>query len=125
MLDAVEAQEAAAWWRRVVEPAIARSRAELQELARARPRGDHPVDTGRWRRAARLPVLAAALPGFADLWQQKVPDDALERTGEVWWITCRCGVRHLVEVGVVVMCGCERWFLRTAQDVRVKVWGAR
>lgn len=118
------AKEAQSWWAREVAPKIEQARKDLRERARAREAGQAPVELHRWRHVARPAALVWALPGFADLWRQEVPDAAVERTGETTWVTCRCGKRLLLPAETVVFCPCERrWFLALADGgVRVKVW---
>jgi hypothetical protein len=77
-----------------------------------------------WVRPTRVIALLRALPGFAALWEAKVPVEYLERAGEIWRVKSPCGELVLVELAVVTFCpdDCGRWFLRTERDVRVKRW---
>lgn len=125
-LERVEGEAMAQAWWRGVELRCEEVASELAERKQRRDldRAPDGVNVERWRRAARLPVLMAALPGFADLWRQEVPAEALERAGGLLWITCRCGTRLELPVGRPVVCPTDdgRWFLRTERAVLVKVW---
>jgi hypothetical protein len=83
------------------------------------------VAGANWRRAARTPVLVRAIPGFADLWTQKVPEDSIERASGLLWVRSPCGERVQLAVGEVTFCpdDCGRWLLRLEDGtVRVKRW---
>jgi hypothetical protein len=110
------------WWRAVVVPRI---EATGRELRARRDRPPAAVDVERWRRVARLPVLVRAVPGFGDLWALEAPVEAVERLGDVVWVTPSCGQRVLLPVEVVVVCpdDCGRWMLLLRNgSVRVKAW---
>lgn len=69
--------------------------------------------------------LLRSIPGFADLWQQSVPESHLEgimdRSGNEWWlISCTCNERPLVQTGGLADCLCGRWFFATGSTVKVK-----
>lgn len=81
------------------------------------------IDSSRWRKPGRLPVLVGL--GLGELFRQRVPEEALQRTGDVVWVVCRCGRRHLLPVARVLFCdeSCGRWFLLDeSARVWVKVW---
>lgn len=107
--------------------------AATEEAVRLRMGAARPlagIDDRRWQKAARLPVLVRALPGFAALWETEVPATHLERLGEFVTVACPCGASQRLEPLVVVYCdpteavdGCSRWYLRLEDgSVRVKRW---
>lgn len=72
-------------------------------------------------------LLLRSIPGFADLWDLRVPGRALletrDRAGEAWCIVCcECGEHSAMRPGHLAECpgGCGRWFLHAGPTVRVK-----
>lgn len=99
--------------------------AAVHRLAQAvEPPSVPAVDTQHWNKAARLPVLVWGIPGFAALWETRVPETYLDWSGDLVVVRCPCGCSPEVSEGRVVFCAgeCGRWFLRVGDGVRVKRW---
>lgn len=102
---------------------IARLCAVAEAETRSRVR---PVDTKRWQKVARLPVLVWAFAGFAELWDTLVPESFVDATTLVPVVACPCGAKVRLEEQVT-FCECEpetrRWYLLLEDgSVRVCRW---
>lgn len=115
----------------MLDPVAAVDQAVLREVARQCAvaeeraiRAGAAIDD-RWRKVCRLPVLAASLPGFSELWSREVPEEHLERLGGTVRLSCSCGAPSVgLDVGSVHMCpdDCGLWVLRTEEAVLFKKW---
>jgi hypothetical protein len=75
-------------------------------------------------KACRVTALVRGLPGFASLWEAKVPAEYVERDRRTVHVNSPCGERVEVPEEQVVYCpdDCGRWYLRIEREVRVKRW---
>lgn len=70
-------------------------------------------------------LLLRSIPGFAALWERKVPESHLLRTCDredsaATVVLCPCGAQSPIDAGEVLDCGCGRWFFHVGSSIRVK-----
>lgn len=72
-------------------------------------------------------LLLRSIPGFAELWEKRVPDAYLRETtardGSQWCVLhCVCGEQLAMMLGTLADCSCGRFFFHVGSSVRVKAF---